>query len=301
MTPTTTAGLMGLDVPAVAPHLVMAERALPPAAIRDVERTPGLRAPQAIPARPFPMYAPVPFRPTGRVRTRVAVCGVTASVADERLCRMHSVTAADYGWIRSSPFLGLGMEVGYCLTLVCGVAPAEVLRVMEAEPLGVCTGFHGLIKRQSELFAARTWDGSFLAGAFTVPGESGDWTLVLHFDGGVGMRAWFLEILSAGSRAVMHSSNGGKPIHLFDWYEDGEPRTTFERPGARTGSTPDDLLPIMEEVWCDPDGRADLDVFDDKANVFALAERLTGVRVTEELLSESAYLLGHVREDPTRE
>jgi hypothetical protein len=212
---------------------------------------------------------------------------------------MNSVTAADYGWIRSSSFLGIGLEVGYCLTLVRGVAPAEVLRVMEAEPLGMCTGFGGLIKRQSELFAAaETWDGSFLAGAFTVPGEGGGWTLVLHLDGGVGMRGWFLEVLSAGSRAVMHSSNGGKPIDHFDWYEDGELRTTFESPRDRFGSTPDDLLPVMEEVWCDVDGEAYLDVFDRKANVLALAERLTGVPVTEELLSGAEYLLGHVREDP---
>jgi len=172
------------------------------------------------------------------------------------------------------------LNVGYCLTLVRGVAPAEALGVMEAEPLGACTGFGGLIRRQIELFAAApdAGQGSFLAGAFTVPGDGGDWTVVLHFYGGVGMRAWFLETLSEGSRAVMHSSNGGKPIHLFDWYEDGELRTTFERPRDRAGSTPDDLLPVMEEVWCDIDGESHLDVFDDKANVLALAERLTGVR-----------------------
>ncbi|GCD93226.1 sigma factor-like helix-turn-helix DNA-binding protein [Embleya hyalina] len=39
MTLTTTANLMGLDVSAVAMRLVMAERALPAATIRDLERT----------------------------------------------------------------------------------------------------------------------------------------------------------------------------------------------------------------------------------------------------------------------
>jgi hypothetical protein len=38
----------------------------------------------------------------------------------------------------------------------------------------------------------------------------------------------FLETLSAGTRTVMHSSNGGKPVHLFHWFEDSEPRTAFE-------------------------------------------------------------------------
>ncbi|MFI1584695.1 sigma factor-like helix-turn-helix DNA-binding protein [Embleya sp. NPDC020630] len=40
MTLTSTADLMGLEVPAVAVYLIMAERALPAAAIRDLERTP---------------------------------------------------------------------------------------------------------------------------------------------------------------------------------------------------------------------------------------------------------------------
>lgn len=28
----------------------------------------------------------------------------------------------------------------------------------------------------------------------------------------------FLETLPAGTRAVMHSSNGGEPVHLFRWF-----------------------------------------------------------------------------------
>lgn len=42
-------------------------------------------------------------------------------------------------------------------------------------------------------------------------------------------------------------------------------------------------------------------MFDDKVNVLTPAERLTGVRVTEELLSGAEYLLGHVREDLAEE
>ncbi|MFE3202985.1 hypothetical protein [Embleya sp. NPDC059237] len=51
----TTAGLMGLDVPAAALHLVMAERALPPAAIRNLEHTPAL----VQPARPYRVDEPL--------------------------------------------------------------------------------------------------------------------------------------------------------------------------------------------------------------------------------------------------
>lgn len=58
----------------------------------------------------------------------------------------------------------------------------------------------------------------------------------------------FMEAFSAGSRAVEHSSNGGKPLDGFSWYEDGELRTTFDGPTFRCGSTPDALLPMMREV-----------------------------------------------------
>jgi hypothetical protein len=175
---------------------------------------------------------------------------------------------------------------------------------MEAEPQGTCTGVDALIERQEELLDATDyWDESFISGAFTVPGAGGDWTLVLHFDGGVGMWPRFLEALSAGGRAVVHSSNGGKPIHLFHWYEDGELRTTFEWPTARDGSTPDALNSVMREVGFDlSDDEGDNGArVDTKAAVLALAERLTGVRVTEELLRDAEYHLGHLPEEPAEE
>ncbi|MCF3131192.1 DUF6461 domain-containing protein [Streptomyces olivochromogenes] len=218
---------------------------------------------------------------------------------------MTSATAHDYAWIRSSPLLRYALETGYTLTLVRGVAPTEVLRVMQAEPQGTCTGADALIERRDELLdPADYWDESFIAGAFTVPGEGGDWTLVLHVgDGGMGMQPRFLEALSAGGRAVVHSSNGGKPMHFFHWYEDGVLRTTFEWPTARDGSTPDALNSVMREVGfqlADDEGETSGRV-DTKAAVFALAERLTGVRVTEELLRDAEYQLGHVPEEPAEE
>ena len=112
---------------------------------------------------------------------------------------MNSVTAADYGWIRpGSSFFPFVLDVGYSLTLVRGVTPAELFRVMEAEPRDGCVGYNELSARQSELFDdGDYWAGEILAGAFTAPGDGGDWTLALHFDGGCGMRPDFLEALSA--------------------------------------------------------------------------------------------------------
>lgn len=197
------------------------------------------------------------------------------------------------------------MEAGYTLSLVRGVAPREVLRVMEAEPQGSCTGADALIERQDELRDPEDYsDGSFTAGAFTVPGEGGDWTLVLHLgEGGMGMRSRFLEALTDGGCAVVHTSNGGKPMHFFHWYENGELRTTFEWPTVRRGSTPDALNSAMCEVGyvLSDDEDESSERVDTNAAAFALAERLTGVRVTEELLQGAEYQLGHVPDEPVEE
>ncbi|MFF0778488.1 DUF6461 domain-containing protein [Streptomyces sp. NPDC003720] len=219
---------------------------------------------------------------------------------------MNSVTAHDYAWIRTSPLFRHMMKSGYTLTLIRGRSPQEVLRAMEAEPRGTGEGTAGLINADD---AHRGdvdhdyWDDSYVAGAFEAPGESGDWTVVLGFDGGLGLPC--ADTLSVGGRVVAHSSNGGKPIHLFHWFEDGELRTTFEGPSARDGSSPDELIALLRQVGfpLTPEGEHDENApgVDGKAAVLALTERLTGIRVTESLLQNATYELGLVPEQPAEE
>ncbi|MFF7603804.1 DUF6461 domain-containing protein [Streptomyces parvulus] len=214
---------------------------------------------------------------------------------------MTSVTGRDYAWIRSAALFGYALDVGYTLSLVRGLAPRKVLQVLGTQYVGACTGVDALIERQDELVdPVDYWDESLLVGACEVSGDGGPWTLVLHIaDAGMGMRPPLLEALSAGGRAVVHSSNGGKPLHFFHWYEDGELRTTFEWPTARADSTPDALNSLMRDVGLlgSGEGYEHHGGVDDKAAVFALAERLTGVRVSEELLQRADYQLGLVSED----
>ncbi|MFF5026066.1 DUF6461 domain-containing protein [Streptomyces collinus] len=219
---------------------------------------------------------------------------------------MDLVTAHDYAWIRTSPLFRHMMESGYTLTLIRGRSPQEVLRAMGAEPRGTGEGTAGLIEADDAHRAEVDydyWDESYIAGAFKAPGEQGDWTVVLGFDGGLGIPR--VETLSEGGRVVAHSSNGGKPIHLFHWFEDGELRTAFEGPSARDGSSPDELVPLLREVGfpLTPEGEHDesAPVVDGKAAVLALTERLTGVRVTESLLRDATYELGLVPEQPAEE
>ncbi|MFF5897513.1 DUF6461 domain-containing protein [Streptomyces argenteolus] len=221
---------------------------------------------------------------------------------------MNLVTAHDYAWIRTSPLFRHAMESGYTLTLIQGRSPHEVLRAMEAEPNGTGDGTAGLIEADEAHRAEADddpWDESYVAGAFSAPGERGDWTLVLGFDGGLGIEGACVETLSRGGRAVAHSSNGGKPIHLFHWFEDGELRTTFEVPSVRDGNSPDELVPLLRDVGfpLTPQGEHDesAPAVDRKAAVLALAERLTGIRVTESLLQDATYELGLVPEQPAEE
>ncbi|AZP22536.1 hypothetical protein EJC51_44580 [Streptomyces aquilus] len=218
---------------------------------------------------------------------------------------MHSVTAHDYAWIRTSPLFRHMRESGYTLTLIRGRTPGEVLRAMEAEPRGTGEGSTGLIEANDAHRAEVDydyWDESYVAGAFGVPGENGDWTLVLGFDGGLGIATPCVERLSKGGRVVAHSTNGGKPIHLFHWFEDGELRTTFENPSSRDGSTPDELIPLLREVGfpltCEGEDDESAPDVDRKAAVLALTERLTGICVTESLLRDAPYELGLVPEQP---
>jgi len=211
---------------------------------------------------------------------------------------MASATAADYGWIRSSSAgFGYALDLGHTLALVRGVRPDELLGMAGAEPRGMSAGLGELIEQHQErLIEAEYWDETILAGACTVEGEGGDWTLALVLGGDLGSPL-LMETLSAGTRAVSHSSNGGKPMHFFHWYEHGELRTMFERPQVRSGSTPDELNAVMREVGLDPTDDEAPGV-DRKAAVFALTERLTGVRVTDELLALAEFLTGDVPEEP---
>ncbi len=162
---------------------------------------------------------------------------------------MDSVTAHGYAGIRTSQVFRHGMESGYTLTLIRGRAPREALRAMGAEPRGTGEGTAGLIEADDAHRAEVDYDygdESYVAGTFSVPGENGDWTLVLGFDGGLGIAGACAETLSRGGRVVAHSTNGGKPIHLFHWFEDGELRTTFEDPSSRDGNTPVDFLPRLQ-------------------------------------------------------
>ncbi|WP_262402355.1 DUF6461 domain-containing protein [Actinomadura sp. CNU-125] len=204
-------------------------------------------------------------------------------------------TATDYRWISEYREL---LE-GYCAVLVRGITVQQFLRDMQAEPLGELSGYAALEERSTEVFAEyrrnRSGGRRYLIGAASVPGDQGEWVLGLEVHGALGVRDHLVAPLARGTRLVSHFRNVNADDR-FCWYEDGELRTSFEPmlPIHRAGSAPDGLVESMAEVGFELRGWDDREPSLHTEAAFALAERLTGVRVTAELLDKATFAAGIV-------
>ncbi|MET7568320.1 DUF6461 domain-containing protein [Streptomyces sp. NPDC005492] len=188
-------------------------------------------------------------------------------------------------WLRD--FHGGYLLEGYTLTLVRGLSPQEFLDLIGAEPQGDFAGFDAFVARDHAFQEDEVdWGDHFFVGAIPVRGEDADWVLALEINGGIEIHTDAMNHATSGTRGVSHflSPNAS---HLFSWWEDGELRTRFEGPLHREGSTPDDLVDHMRRAGCDFEtGYCGLEEY------IALAEELTGVRVTPDMLQNGVYSTG---------
>ncbi|MBD0837912.1 MULTISPECIES: DUF6461 domain-containing protein [unclassified Streptomyces] len=193
-------------------------------------------------------------------------------------------TAADYTWL-GTEYEDL-MEA-YCVTYVRGLTAEELLQELNAEPAGWLTGVDTLCEPAYEL---SDHDRLFV-GAATL----GDWTLMVEPNGYLGTLDEIMLPLSRGRRVVSHFRNVNAVDH-FNWWEDGTLRLHFEPlfAYARDGSHPDGLLAEMKESGFDlsdaEDRAEDFDLIDEAA--FALAHRITGIRVTPALFASAEFVCG---------
>jgi hypothetical protein len=204
-----------------------------------------------------------------------------------------TASAADYAWFRD--YRRGSLQEMYCMTLVQGLTPAEVLARLGADPQGEFAGFDAFAERDMEFQDSQDLYGDYMfVGATSVPGRDGPWTLVVEINGTVGTDGPLMALVSERRRVVSHYCNTNA-LSLFHWWEDGELRTQFEGPLHRSGSTPDALTEAMAQAGFDlVNGGGNL------AAGLALAEELTGVRVTADLLDNALYTTGIV-EMPTEE
>ncbi|MFE4628911.1 DUF6461 domain-containing protein [Streptomyces mirabilis] len=122
----------------------------------------------------------------------------------------------------------------------------------------------------------------------------GDRTLLIEPNGYLGVTEEKAQPTSAGTRWVSHFVNING-LDSFLWAEDTAKRLTFEPglPDHRWRTTPDELLDAMH-----PSGFQFWDETSDTAEplateaAFALAEHLTGGRITPDLLQDTTFVCG---------
>ncbi|WP_283136314.1 DUF6461 domain-containing protein [Rhizohabitans arisaemae] len=193
--------------------------------------------------------------------------------------------AGDYIWIQQEEHFSIGE--GYCLALVRGLTPTECLDRIGATPEGVAPNTWNLAQLCNDAWDRYGGD-RMVIGATAVPGG---WTLTLEANGYLTVTEKILIPLSAGTRVVSHFRNCNA-VDRFHWAEDGDIRVSFEPlfPTARAGSTPDALVEQMREAGFDLRENGGYELHTEAA--FALAERLTGVRLTPELFGSRSFTWG---------
>lgn len=198
-----------------------------------------------------------------------------------------------FDWVDDSDANGY-MFSAYCLTLMPQLTIAELVELLPVSPtiVGECD-YPTLEDRGLDIFNAS-------GGVGLLAVENG--VVMFEPNGYVGVSPPVMGPVSAGRTAVSHY-RGGHGVTNFHWYVNGEVATDFEpfQPSGRGGTHPDVLVPLMQSIGgfaLNPDDWAYgddswLDLPHDQA-AFALAEALTGIPITLDLLRQSTYLSIHV-------
>ncbi|MDT0342857.1 DUF6461 domain-containing protein [Streptomyces litchfieldiae] len=191
---------------------------------------------------------------------------------------MAYTTAADYAWLTEQYE---DLLEAYCVTLVQGLGPEELLTALGAEPAGRITGVSGLAEPSFE------HDRSFVRVAAV-----DDWSLMVEYNGYLGVTDKAMLPVSQGRTVVSHFRNVNAVDH-FCWYRDGAVRLHFEPLFAydRDGSHPDELLTEMRDLGFALSDEEEPDP-DHTEAAFALAHRITGIRLTPGLFASAEFRCG---------
>ncbi|TDD53280.1 hypothetical protein E1286_07600 [Nonomuraea terrae] len=200
-------------------------------------------------------------------------------------------TPDDYAWFSRERFPDLADA--YCFTYVRGLTPEELVtrlgvRVEDCSRMTL-----------DELIRGQTF------GAVAV----GEWVLLVEAYGGLGVTEEIIMPLSAGTRLVSHfylDVDGMDYFHWIDdgkirfefvhqegyshWIKDGKIRREFPHHESYSEEMPDELAEVMERIDSPVYPIAD----PHEGPAFLLAECLTGITMTPQLLEKSTYLGGGV-------
>jgi hypothetical protein len=198
-----------------------------------------------------------------------------------------TATAADYLWFEER-FPDLAEA--YCITLVHDLSPADLLDRLGGRQDPALTGVTAIVDAAFDV--TDRYDFHWHLVAMT---RIGPWTLMIEPNGWLGVTEEQALPASSGTTWVSHFTNI-KGLDSFLWAEETTNRLAFEPmfPDDRYGSTPDDVLDVMHRIgfhFGTDAPETDISV----PASFALAEELTGVRLTPELLESTTYICGIVR------
>lgn len=197
--------------------------------------------------------------------------------------------AADYAWIDDWQQGLIGM--GYCMTLVQGLTPVEVLNRLGARRRAELVGISQMVES-----AFSAWEGVGIEELLvSVTDAGGGWALMFEPNGFVGATPGLMAPVSAGTTTVGHYL-GANGADQFLWLRDRQVLLQFEPlfPETRHGTRATDIVPEMRAAGFDIDGTADDEGTAQTMAAFALGERITDVRVRPETLEGSTFLAGHV-------
>ena len=200
---------------------------------------------------------------------------------------------ADYAWLAADEFSDF--RTGLCMSIVARATVSELLDVFPSVHSTEKVSYGTLIDRANDISQTRHQSGHQIGFL-----QCGNAVLVLEPSSYLALLQRLASKMSLRRELVNINmpENGEK---LFAWYVDGREKTNFEIPQSyyREGYEPDALLEVMEVIgglWLfdgdlemeDPEWPDDIHVTE---ATFALCEAVTGVRLTEQLLTESMYVV----------
>ncbi|MFD8562959.1 DUF6461 domain-containing protein [Streptosporangium canum] len=171
----------------------------------------------------------------------------------------------------------------YCFTYVRGLTPEELV-IRLGVRIEDCS--HMTLDELTET-AYSSYDGkNMFFGAVAV----GDWVLLVEANGGLGVTEEIIVPLSAGTRLVSHFYLDIKDMDYFHWIKNGKIQPEFPHQEGYSEEMPDELAQTMEWI----DSLYPPHTYPNEGPAFLLAERLTGITMTPQLLGEATYLCGVV-------
>jgi hypothetical protein len=198
-------------------------------------------------------------------------------------------TGADYAWFENDfP----DIAEAYCFTLVRGLSPTELILRLEGREEAPLQGMAAVVDATFAQY--ELGDGDRQLVALTTVGA---WTLLIEANGYLGVTEERALPASAGTSWISHFVNINA-VGTFLWAEDQALRLCFDPmfPEERWGTTPDELLDVMVRIGFHVDDDAPESETDlSSPAAFALAEHLTGVAITPELLQDTTFTCATVQ------